>query len=47
MIETLKYTELTGRITGSAMKVLKYLGGLNFQEAFYRRALMKEFAVIK
>ena len=44
MIENLKYAELTGRIIGSAMTVHKYLGGSNFQELIYRRALMKELA---
>lgn len=44
MIENLKYTELTGRIIGSAMTVHRCLGSSNFQEVIYQRALMKELA---
>ncbi len=42
MIEDFKYADLTRRIIGSAMTVHRYLGGSNFQELIYQRALMKE-----
>jgi len=43
MAENFKYSELTQRIIGSAMTVHRHLGGGNFNEVIYQRALMKEF----
>lgn len=39
--EKYKYSELTGKIIGSAMEVHKYLGN-GFQEVIYQRALSIE-----
>ncbi len=39
-----KYSELTGRIIGSAMEVHKLLGN-GFQEVIYQRALGKEMSI--
>ena len=42
MVQNFKHAELTKRIVGSAMTVHRHLGGSDFQELIYQRALMKE-----
>ncbi len=42
MVENFKYGDLTEQIIGSAMLVHRHLGGGNFNEAIYQRALIKE-----
>ncbi len=44
--EKYKYSELTGKIIGSAMEVHSYLGN-GFQEVIYQRALAEEFFLQK
>ncbi len=42
MVENFKYAGLTEQIIGCAMRVHRHLGGGNFNEVFYQRALTKE-----
>jgi GxxExxY protein len=42
MVENFKYSDLTQKIIGCAMTVHRTLGGANFTEVIYQRALMKE-----
>lgn len=43
MVEHLKYFDLTGNIIGLAMEVHRNIGGGNFTENIFHRALLKEF----
>lgn len=42
MVQNFKYSELTEKFIGCAMTVHGALGGANFTEVIYQRALMKE-----